>query len=104
MIRRPPRSTLFPYTTLFRSFPQGLLALATEGPSSAESAYRTSLYAFNLMKSAALNSLGDAVALDLFSNVHIDRTTVPSIWPVRGQVTAGFGQRLDPFRGGGACR
>src|SRR3712207_8024694 len=23
MIRRPPRSTLFPYTTLFRSFPYG---------------------------------------------------------------------------------
>src|SRR5690242_20825334 len=27
MIRRPPRSTLFPYTTLFRSFINGLLAL-----------------------------------------------------------------------------
>src|SRR2546430_3644654 len=26
MIRRPPRSTLFPYTTLFRSHPQGFLA------------------------------------------------------------------------------
>src|SRR5947208_7775890 len=25
MIRRPPRSTLFPYTTLFRSPPQGSL-------------------------------------------------------------------------------
>src|SRR5688572_32196668 len=25
MIRRPPRSTLFPYTTLFRSLPAGLL-------------------------------------------------------------------------------
>src|SRR3972149_9114050 len=25
MIRRPPRSTLFPYTTLFRSLPQGHL-------------------------------------------------------------------------------
>src|SRR2546425_11960916 len=24
MIRRPPRSTLFPYTTLFRSFPEHL--------------------------------------------------------------------------------
>src|SRR3712207_8952168 len=24
MIRRPPRSTLFPYTTLFRSVPSGL--------------------------------------------------------------------------------
>src|SRR3712207_9438738 len=29
MIRRPPRSTLFPYTTLFRS--PGLLVLATAG-------------------------------------------------------------------------
>src|SRR5215216_2493386 len=27
MIRRPPRSTLFPYTTLFRSIPSTLLAL-----------------------------------------------------------------------------
>src|SRR2546426_6591946 len=26
MIRRPPRSTLFPYTTLFRSRPDGLAA------------------------------------------------------------------------------
>src|SRR5438270_6104117 len=26
MIRRPPRSTLFPYTTLFRSLGQGLFA------------------------------------------------------------------------------
>src|SRR5258708_28649576 len=36
MIRRPPRSTLFPYTTLFRSeaFPKHLRVLAarTEGP------------------------------------------------------------------------
>src|SRR2546422_1852574 len=28
MIRRPPRSTLFPYTTLFRSRRNGLVALA----------------------------------------------------------------------------
>src|SRR5258708_26692708 len=27
MIRRPPRSTLFPYTTLFRSFPMHVLAV-----------------------------------------------------------------------------
>src|SRR3712207_8893841 len=39
MIRRPPRSTLFPYTTLFRSAPpddpapdRGLLAVARPGP------------------------------------------------------------------------
>src|SRR5258707_9747930 len=27
MIRRPPRSTLFPYTTLFRSRPEGLRSI-----------------------------------------------------------------------------
>src|SRR6185369_12178192 len=31
MIRRPPRSTLFPYTTLFRSTEQGALAVVAAG-------------------------------------------------------------------------
>src|SRR5256885_13188721 len=31
MIRRPPRSTLFPYTTLFRSFAASLLAAGCGG-------------------------------------------------------------------------
>src|SRR2546422_8439946 len=37
MIRRPPRSTLFPYTTLFRSTPSGPWpqARSTRGPSRA---------------------------------------------------------------------
>src|SRR5260370_23105669 len=40
MIRRPPRSTLFPYTTLFRSAPSGraeafMLAEARSGPAAA---------------------------------------------------------------------
>src|SRR3712207_7476574 len=40
MIRRPPRSTLFPYTTLFRSDPAGRLGLRLrvrdEGPGIAD--------------------------------------------------------------------
>src|SRR2546422_9560957 len=32
MIRRPPRSTLFPYTTLFRSQPAAHVAHQREGP------------------------------------------------------------------------
>src|SRR5258708_28835767 len=32
MIRRPPRSTLFPYTTLFRSLPSRLLCPQLLGP------------------------------------------------------------------------
>src|SRR2546425_1779661 len=35
MIRRPPRSTLFPYTTLFRSLPPGPLAAGTPPRASA---------------------------------------------------------------------
>src|SRR5258705_7712212 len=35
MIRRPPRSTLFPYTTLFRSRPAGSGTAAGRRPSSA---------------------------------------------------------------------
>src|SRR3712207_7735377 len=33
MIRRPPRSTLFPYTTLFRSSPDGRWIAATDAES-----------------------------------------------------------------------
>src|SRR5687767_15818936 len=37
MIRRPPRSTLFPYTTLFRSFtPDGLHLVFTAVPEKGE--------------------------------------------------------------------
>src|SRR5260221_9475353 len=36
MIRRPPRSTLFPYTTLFRSRRDHVFAFALEGTSSGE--------------------------------------------------------------------
>src|SRR3712207_8725541 len=34
MIRRPPRSTLFPYTTLFRSVPVEVPTIAVEPPRS----------------------------------------------------------------------
>src|SRR3712207_8282607 len=36
MIRRPPRSTLFPYTTLFRSLGQDALGLPDEDDADAE--------------------------------------------------------------------
>src|SRR2546429_9970616 len=40
MIRRPPRSTLFPYTTLFRSFPT-LTGFSSGGGDTASSPYQT---------------------------------------------------------------
>src|SRR3989442_7687295 len=44
MIRRPPRSTLFPYTTLFRSVPAGLLPIGAPGlPSDSSDSRQLSL-------------------------------------------------------------
>src|SRR2546426_12650250 len=40
MIRRPPRSTLFPYTTLFRSAPPHPHAAEHHGVAGAEAAHR----------------------------------------------------------------
>lgn len=82
-------------------FPQALLALAAQSNSTLQSSYRASLYAFSFMKNAAIASPGSPFALSLVSDIQFDPTTVPSIWPVRGLVTAGFGQRMDPFSGEG---
>src|SRR5258705_7296934 len=37
MIRRPPRSTLFPYTTLFRSLPSSTTTISPDGSHAANS-------------------------------------------------------------------
>ena len=83
-------------------FPEAVLALATQTDASVDSSFRASLYAFDLIRRAALEPEGSASGQGMFSNLQIDRTTVPSLWPVRGQITAGFGQRMDPFSGEGA--
>lgn len=82
--------------------PQAVLSLATQSNANLESGYNASLYAFNLMKAAAANQPLDSVTRGLFSDPRFHGSTVPSIWPARGQVTAGFGQRMDPFSGEGA--
>src|SRR2546428_5068282 len=41
MIRRPPRSTLFPYTTLFRSFPAALRQIPGSSPRVNRTAFET---------------------------------------------------------------
>src|SRR5271157_3034530 len=83
-------------------FPAAVLALATQTNATVDSSFRASLYAFDLIRRASLEPDGSATARGMFSNPQIDRTTVPSLWPVRGQITAGFGQRMDPFSGEGA--
>jgi murein DD-endopeptidase MepM/ murein hydrolase activator NlpD len=84
------------------SFPRSLLVLAAQSNPTLDSSYHASLYAFNLLKTNAANPPNDSMARSLRSSSPADQTTVPSIWPVRGQVTAAFGERMDPLSGEGA--
>jgi len=81
---------------------QTVLSLATQSNSTLDSSYHASLYAFKLMKAAAANAPIDPIVQGLVSDPRFDPTAIPSIWPVRGQVTAGFGERMDPLSGEGA--
>jgi len=81
---------------------QTVLSLATQSNSTVDSSYHASLYAFKLMKAAAANAPIDPIVQGLVSDPRFDPTAIPSIWPVRGQVTAGFGERMDPLSGEGA--
>ncbi|HEY6926590.1 MAG TPA: M23 family metallopeptidase, partial [Steroidobacteraceae bacterium] len=82
-------------------FPTAVLSLAAQSNSTVESSYRASLYAFNFMKTATSTPLRGTVARGIVFNPDIGASsmTIPSIWPVRGQITGGFGERMDPLSG-----
>src|SRR3712207_7394233 len=63
MIRRPPRSTLFPYTTLFRSLDGEAIALRPDGRP----------HPFQVTASRAGSATGDVALSALFFDVlHLD--------------------------------
>src|SRR5260221_14557038 len=72
MIRRPPRSTLFPYTTLFRSQVRGLqMTLVIDRPTAARlgvttRAIDTALYLALDRKSTRLNSSHTVISYAVF--------------------------------------
>lgn len=83
-------------------FPQSVLALAAQSNSTVDSGYHASLYAFNLLKTTALNASADSVNQSLVASSPFGKNNIPSLWPVKGPITAGFGERLDPLSGEGA--
>src|SRR5256885_13142730 len=65
MIRRPPRSTLFPYTTLFRSFFVGVVQELLQGVRQHAHAAAAALVFAHLRERDPVTPLGDArVQLD----------------------------------------
>jgi len=80
--------------------PQAALSLAAQSNATLESSYRASVYAYNLIRRTALNPPQPA-ALAILPGIESGHEGLPSLWPIRGQITAGFGQRQDPFSGEG---
>lgn len=76
-----------------------LLSLANQSINLPGTNYDTSLYALNAMKNVSLNRVVGPVGRGSFPGMLDDPNAIPSIWPVRGRVTAGFGERMDPFSG-----
>src|SRR5256714_11104207 len=84
MIRRPPRSTLFPYTTLFRSNPVsqiGVVVTATPSPAGATASNNTATTGLNgaaTFRDLTLTGTAGSSAL------HIAGTRPPpySAWPL----------------------
>jgi len=76
-----------------------LLSLASQSSETAGTDYGASLYALNAMKTVSLNGVNSPLGPNTFPGMLDDPNAIPSIWPVRGRITAGFGERMDPFSG-----
>jgi hypothetical protein len=84
-----------------QGLPADVLMVANLGHASRRADFGASLDAFNMMKvRPLLASFSSAASYPLREKFYEDSVT-PSIWPVRGAITAGFGQRMDPFSGEG---
>jgi murein DD-endopeptidase MepM/ murein hydrolase activator NlpD len=82
--------------------PADVLLVASRGNAALGADYRAYLYAFKMMKVTPLvASYASTAPPSVLENVFEDSVT-PSIWPVQGLITGGFGQRMDPFTGEGA--
>jgi len=68
-----------------------------------EQEYRDSLARFRFLRHHATAVKLYASGVPLGRDQDLDRLRyTPSLWPVRGRLVSGFGQRVDPFNGEGA--
>jgi murein DD-endopeptidase MepM/ murein hydrolase activator NlpD len=76
-----------------------LLRLASQSTATAGTNYNASLDALSAMKNVSLVGVNGRFGPGAFPGMLDDPNAIPSIWPVQGRVSAGFGERMDPFSG-----
>jgi murein DD-endopeptidase MepM/ murein hydrolase activator NlpD len=75
----------------------------TESPLEPEASFEHSVAQFNFLEKNATAVALASTGLQLVSMPGIgEMTFTPTLWPVIGQITGRFGERLDPFSGEGA--
>ena len=102
MIRRPPRSTLFPYTTLFRSYDLASQAVALHERSPHAHYALGTIQFWNREFDCAMASQKRAIALD--PNLAVAHTMIGLVHHYSGDSTAALkpfqtALRLDPLGG-----
>jgi murein DD-endopeptidase MepM/ murein hydrolase activator NlpD len=84
--------------TRFRQTPFGLMDADAES----DTAYQNSLDQFSYLQKSATVAMTNN-GLRLLPDAQLSSLgVVPSLWPVDGEITGHFGERLDPFSGEGA--
>src|SRR5258705_9163439 len=94
MIRRPPRSTLFPYTTLFRSKAPGLFVHAL-GHALSQRRRRTHEVALGDRKSTRLNSSHLGISYAVFC---LKKKKLAMSWPFLSRRNIAFALASRPSR------
>jgi murein DD-endopeptidase MepM/ murein hydrolase activator NlpD len=75
----------------------------TDSPVTAEDMFDRSVEQYTFLKRNAAVIAVSSGGMHLMPAMSFaDSTYTPSIWPVMGHITDGFGERLDPFSGEGA--
>ena len=83
----------------FRQSPFGV----TEAPLASNGGFEQSVAQFNFLERNAGEAALPTGGLQLLSSPSLaDLTSTPTLWPVIGHLTGGFGERMDPFSGEGA--
>lgn len=83
--------------------PQTPFFATAAAASGSDAAYRQSVEEFDFLKRNATSVALTAQGLKLMpGRSWEDMAFTPSFWPVMGQITGSFGERLDPFSGEGA--